>query len=84
MIDAPDRRAATRALKQLAYELLTLADDEVVMVTELHCTEPGCPPTETIIAVLRIGARQQLKIHKPLIEVTRADVIAAIAGSHVH
>jgi len=84
MVDATDRRAASRALKQLAHELLALDDDDVVMVTELQCTEPGCPPIETVIAVLRVGARRQIKIHKPLVEVTEADVRAAIAGEHRH
>jgi hypothetical protein len=84
MLDAPARRAATRALKQLVHDLLGLEDEAVVMVTELQCAEPGCPPVETVIAVLRVGARRELKLHKPIVEVTRADLVEAIAGSHVH
>jgi uncharacterized protein YlaN (UPF0358 family) len=83
MIDSSTRRVASRALKELARELLGLDDDEVVMVTELQCTEPNCPPIETVIAVLRVGVQRQIKIHKPLVEVTEADVKAAIAGSHI-
>ncbi len=84
MTDNTDRRQATRALKQLARELLDLDDETTVMVTELQCSEPGCPPIETVIAVLRVGEREQIKIHKPLAEVTRDDVVAAHAVKHDH
>ncbi|MFE6647400.1 hypothetical protein ACFVJS_12610 [Nocardioides sp. NPDC057772] len=59
-------------------------DDIKILVTELACTEPGCPPTETVIALMHPGAPQQFKIHKPLAQVTRADVEAALAGPHAH
>jgi hypothetical protein len=36
-----------------------------------------------VIALLRTGEPpRQLKIHKPVVEVTRADVEAALAGHH--
>jgi hypothetical protein len=58
-------------------ELCGLAPDTPVLVTELRCTEPGCPPIETVIAILdRPGEPRQHKIHKPLAEITRADVRA--------
>jgi hypothetical protein len=78
------RRTATRALKQLAREVLALDDDAVVMVSELQCHEPGCPPVETVIAVLGHAARHQYKCHKPLAEVTRADLEAAVRTPHAH
>lgn len=84
MTDTTDRRQATQVLKQLARELLDVDDETIVMVTELQCTEPGCPPIETVIAVLRVGAREQIKIHKPLAEVTRDDVVAALRVPHAH
>ncbi len=59
-----------------------LADDDPrsVMVTELACTEPGCPPLVTVVALLGPGDQTQHKIHKPLAEVTEADVAAAVRG----
>jgi hypothetical protein len=77
------RKHASKALKELARELLGADPDDVVMVNELACSEPGCPPLETVVALLRTGEPpQQLKIHKPVVEVTRADVEAALAGHH--
>ncbi len=59
-----------------------------VMVTELRCTEPGCPPLETVIAILSgSGANRQHKIHKPMDEVTEADVADCARDSdhdHLH
>lgn len=55
-------------------------DDVTVLVTELSCTEPGCPPTETVIALMYPGRPQQFKIHKPLDLVTHADVTSALAA----
>ena len=53
------------------------------MVTELACSEPGCPPVETVIALLAPGRQDQVKIHKGLADVTSADV-EALLGSHAN
>lgn len=79
-----DRAAARRQLKDLATRLLDVAEGEVVMVTELACLEPGCPPVETVLAVLGTRPARQLKIHKAIPDVTEADVIAALASNHRH
>jgi hypothetical protein len=58
-----------------------LGEDDSVMVTELRCTEPGCPPLETVIAVLGVpGPARQYKLHKAIAEVTEADVEALASG----
>lgn len=68
--------ARVRALVQ------NIIDDDVrILVTELACTEPGCPPTETVIALMHPGAPQQHKIHKPLAEVTEEDVTRVFSGA---
>jgi hypothetical protein len=65
------------AVKRWAAEVFRLTEDTTVMVTELQCTEPGCPPLETVIAFLhpQAGTRQH-KVHKALCNVTRDDVLA--------
>ena len=73
----PDwERVAT--LKQWVESALALPDSATVMVTELACTEPGCPPLETVIAILEHdGAesrRRQHTFHKALGDVSQADV----------
>jgi hypothetical protein len=74
----------TTEIKAWAAETLGLTDDVAVMVTELRCTEPGCPPLETVVAILgESGPNRQYKIHKPIADVTEADVrsMAAKAGA---
>ena len=54
-----------------------LDDSTVVMVTQLRCHEPGCPPVETVIALLPMaGVRWQTKLHKAPEEVSEADIRA--------
>jgi hypothetical protein len=54
--------------------------DPVISVTELACAEPGCPPRETVVLVMWSAApAQKIRIHKAMVDVMEADVIAAIA-----
>lgn len=83
----PDKAAL---VKRWASEAFELPPEVTVMVTELRCSEPDCPPLETVIAVMRDDQRGPAnhKLHKPLAEVTRDDVLELAAdallggGSH--
>jgi hypothetical protein len=69
-----DRDQSDR-IKIWARETWTLSGEATVMVTELECREPGCPPIETVIAVLEgPGKTRQYKIHKSAAEINRPDV----------
>ncbi len=71
----PERAEKTRAIKAWVREELALDDDATVLVTELACTEPGCPPVETIIALMAVGQeRRQAKVHKPIAALERQDI----------
>jgi hypothetical protein len=76
---SPERAAKVRSIKDWARAELGLPDHVVVMATELRCTEPGCPPLETVVAILRDGRQQQFKIHKALADIVAEDVRA---GAH--
>lgn len=79
------RSAAIRALKESARVLMDARDDDAVVVNELRCVEPGCPPVETVIALLRPGAPpRQIKVHKPAVEVTAKDLRTALHRGHHH
>lgn len=68
----PARQAAQLAdLKNQTRQLLDLADDDIVLVRQLDCTEPGCPPVETVIAVLPpTGTTRRWTLHHPIDEIT--------------
>jgi hypothetical protein len=81
LFDSPRKDPArTARVKAWVAEALGLGDEIALMVTELRCTEPGCPPLETVVAILGgDGPNRQYKIHKPLDDVTREDVRAISA-----
>jgi hypothetical protein len=65
----------TQKVKNWIFDVLHLEEDISLMVTELRCTEPGCPPIETVIALLKPShPTQQYKIHKPVADITLDDV----------
>jgi hypothetical protein len=63
-------------------ERLTLTEEAFVLVTELRCSEPGCPPLETVIAILDgPGQQRQFKLHRAIAEIEAADIRLAIPGA---
>lgn len=78
--------AEHRRINSFASSHHCSASDTTVIVAELQCTEPGCPPLETAIGVLTgVGPQTQYKVHKAMVEVTHEDVIDAIhAKGHSH
>jgi hypothetical protein len=63
-----------RQIKHWVSECFEVQAEETVMVSELRCTEPGCPPLETIIAILSSAERRQFQLHKPVAEIQRSDI----------
>jgi hypothetical protein len=62
-------------VKSWVRDLLGLDEEIPLMVNELRCTEPGCLPVETVVAVLReLGKPVQYRVHKPLAQVSFDDV----------
>jgi len=70
-------------IKQWARELMDIPEDASLLVTELECHEEGCPPIETVVAVLAEGQPpRQWKVHRPVAEVTREDIETIARGGH--
>ena len=77
-----DRATASRRVREWSRVILEATDDETVVVSELRCTEPECPPVETMIALLRSGTEpRKVTIHKPVSEVTELDVRSALSSA---
>src|SRR6266702_4231465 len=51
-----------------------LADDETVMVSEIACRVPGCPPIETHVVFWTAAGRHHFKIFKPLAQMSEDDL----------
>ena len=68
-------KAAPVKVQQLKawYKLLKLDPEITVLISQLQCQEPGCPPIETAITVLTRSA--QFKIHRAIAEIEPVDLI---------
>jgi nitrate reductase molybdenum cofactor assembly chaperone NarJ/NarW len=51
-----------------------LGDDETVMVSEIACAVPGCPPIETHVVFWTQAGRHHFKVFKPLAAVAEDDL----------
>jgi nitrate reductase molybdenum cofactor assembly chaperone NarJ/NarW len=71
---SPDRVAARERVRAWTLTRFKLADDETVMVSEVACTVPGCPPVETHIVFWTEAGRHHFKVFKPLTEVAADDL----------
>ena len=69
----PDRSALER-VREWTRVRFRLADDETVMVSELACSVPGCPPIETHVVFWTPAGRHHFNIFKPLAEATNDDL----------
>lgn len=72
------RRSAPSAIvKTWVRRHCNLGDHVTVLVAQLACVEPGCPPTETVISILDSKSTTSVHLPKALSEVTERDVVTA-------
>jgi hypothetical protein len=62
-------QVATERVREWTRARFALTD-ETVMVSELACSVPGCPPIETHAVFWTAAGRHHFKIFKPLAQVT--------------
>lgn len=62
-----------QAIKTWLYEIFNLPDDIPISISQLTCTELGCPPIETVISVMRTPT-ETYKIHKAVGEIQYNDI----------
>ncbi|MEM7649736.1 MAG: hypothetical protein AAF283_11180 [Cyanobacteria bacterium P01_A01_bin.70] len=62
-----------RQLKAWVHEALALPEDVPISISQLQCHEPGCPPIETVVAVMS-QPPQTFKIHAGVEAIAQGDV----------
>jgi len=68
--------ARLQRIKKLLSESLDLPETSTITVNQLSCHEEGCPPVETVVALLRPGLTAlQHKIHKPVDQLQVNDLV---------
>ncbi|MEM6256112.1 MAG: hypothetical protein AAF821_24630 [Cyanobacteria bacterium P01_D01_bin.156] len=77
---SPSTKISLEQLKQLkgwVYQTLSLDEGVPLSISQLTCTEPGCPPLETVIAIMT-QPPQTYKIHQPASEITADDIVQTL------
>jgi hypothetical protein len=71
----PEHGRALERVMLWTRESLELTHDDTVLVAEVTCTQPGCPPLETVVTFWTGGAeRHWFKVFKPVAEVVFDDM----------
>jgi hypothetical protein len=71
----PEHREALRRVKAWTRARFSLPDDAAIMVSELACAIPGCPPVETVVAFWTASDRRHhFKVFKPVADVAEDDL----------
>ena len=66
--------ALTERMRGWTRRRFELTDDETVMVSEIACQVPGCPPIETHVVFWTAAGRHHFKIFKPIAAVSEDDL----------
>jgi nitrate reductase delta subunit len=67
--------AALEAVQGWTRRRFKLTLEAAVLVSEVACRLPGCPPLETVVAFWTEDERRhQFKLHKPLADITYDDI----------
>src|SRR5437764_2878870 len=72
---SPGISAEQERVRTWTREHFNLGEGETIMVSELPCSDPGCPPVETHLVFWTQARRHQFKVFKPLAEVVPDDLL---------
>lgn len=62
-----------KTIKTWVYEALAISKDIPISISQLTCTEPGCPPIETVISVMKTPT-ETYKLHKAVGQIQYDDI----------
>jgi len=77
-----DEMAALTRIQDWTRMRFKLEQLAPVLVSEVKCTVPGCPPLETVVAFWTEERRHQFRLFKPLLDVIYDDIGWLFAGDH--
>jgi nitrate reductase delta subunit len=71
---SPAQSAALDRVREWTRARFRLSDEAAILVAEVACAVPGCPPLETVIAFWSNERRHHTKVFKPVGEVVEDDL----------
>ena len=69
-----EHAAAQDRVREWTRARFHLGDAATILVSQVACGVPGCPPVETVVAFWIDDTRHQFKVFKPVVEVTVDDL----------
>ena len=73
--NSPAHLEALDRVREWTRERFKLPPEATILVAEIACTVPGCPPIDTVVAFWSDDeTRHQFKIFKPVEEVVQDDL----------
>ena len=69
----PENQEALARVRQWTRERFALPADAAILVSEVACSMPGCPPSETVVVFWIKETRHHFKFFKPVREVAFDD-----------
>ena len=70
----PDTQEALDRVREWTRQRFKLPPEAAILVSELECRLPGCPPLETVIAFWDNDKRHHFKLFKQVTKVTLDDL----------
>jgi hypothetical protein len=72
---SPEQLAALDRVREWTRARFALSEEAAIIVAEVACGLPGCPPVETVVAFWSSGdTRHQFKVFKPVRDVVEDDL----------
>lgn len=71
---SPEHLKALDRVREWTRQRFKLTADAAILVSELECRLPGCPPLETVIAFWENDKRHHFKLFKPVAQVALDDL----------
>ncbi len=69
-----------KQVKEWIYQCLEIDEEISISLSQLQCSEPECPPIETVILVMK-NPVQQYKIHKKIADIEYADIYLLVENT---
>jgi hypothetical protein len=70
----PGRADASARIRGWVRRRFTLTDETTILVAEIACAIPGCPPLETVVVFWTGAGRHHFKVFKPVSEIAEDDL----------
>jgi len=69
-----ENTVAVERVREWTRTRFALTGEDTVMVSQIACTVPGCPPIETHVVFWTAAGRHHFKIFKLLVQVNEDDL----------